>query len=166
MIQKGGRVTRFHTLPTLKPETVAEHSYLVAWLCTLLSPGQQPAAHVLLAALAHDLPEYDLGDMPSPTKIRLGVREQFRAEEAKLFAAAGLPDYEAMLTDAEAELLKFCDNMAGYLKCMYELSMGNTLLADTAKRYADYMATAVYKSEFLDKDACIDLLLRVSGEQS
>lgn len=156
MVLKGGRVARFHTAPTIKCETVAEHSYLVAWLATLIVGA--PRAELLLACLSHDLPEYVLGDMPSPAKKRLGLREAFRREEASLFAAAGLPDYEELLTPQEAEVLKFSDNLAGYLKCKYEAEMGNTLLREMADRYHEYIYDMVQDAVYLDSSTLESIL--------
>ncbi len=156
MVLMGGRVVRFHTRPTIKPETVAEHSYLVAWLATMVAG--EPSANLLLACLAHDLPEHALGDMPSPAKKRLDLREAFRREEASLFADAGMPDYEARLTESEAEVLAFCDNLAGYLKCVYERQMGNTLLDGSAVRYREYLWSTLEASKHLNHQACRTLI--------
>lgn len=163
MILKGGRVARFHTKPVLKEETVAAHSFLVAWIATLVvGQGQsyvRPSAELLLACLAHDLPEYVLGDMPSPAKKFFpGLRAKFREEETNLFALAGMPDYESALTKTEAEVLSFADNFAGYLKCLYERQLGNTLLDNTIARYREYITTMLSVSAFLPVDFCNDLI--------
>jgi 5'-deoxynucleotidase YfbR-like HD superfamily hydrolase len=159
MVLHGGHVVRFHTKPTLKEETVAEHSYLVAWLIALMYGDAVPRAELLLAALAHDLPEHVLGDMPSPAKISLGLRRVFREQEASLFEAAGMPDYEGMLDDGEDELLKFCDNMAGYLKCRYEAQLGNRHLHSIALRYREYLEDNIRRSTGFDKGRAMQLLL-------
>lgn len=156
LVLAGGRVARFHTQPTLKCESVAEHSYLVAWLATIVAGS--PSANLLLACLGHDLPEHVLGDMPSPAKKRLGLRDAFRREEALLYAAAELPDYEAQLTPKEAEVLKFCDNLAGYLKCVYERQLGNRLLMQVEANYLDYLHSSITDTQHLNALACRTLL--------
>lgn len=158
MILKGGRVARFHTKPVLKEETVAAHSFLVAWVCALVEQPRNPSANLLLAALAHDLPEFELGDLPSPAKRKLNLGAAYRAEEANMFRIAGMPDYEGQLSKYEAEVLKFADNFAGYLKCVYELQMGNTLLLNTALRYQEYLADQVQLSKLLPEARCVELL--------
>lgn len=158
MILKGGRVARFHTKPVLKEETVAAHSFLVAWVCTLVEQPRTPSALLLLAALAHDLPEFELGDLPSPAKRRLGLGAAYRAEETNMFRAAGMPDYEHELSKYEQEVLKFADNFAGYLKCVYELQLGNTLLLNTARRYNEYLQDQIQLSKLLPADRCYELL--------
>lgn len=157
LILKGGQVTRFHTKPTLKAETVAEHSYLVAWLATLVS-GHTPRVELVLAALAHDLPEYVLGDLPSPAKRALGLGPLYREREANLFRGAGMPDYEGALTPEEAEILKFCDNLAGFLKCRFEAQLGNQTLESTLKNYRTYLYAQVEVSTLLPQQVCRDLL--------
>lgn len=169
MVLNGGRVTRFHTRVTLKPESVAEHSFIVAWIATILMGGK-PRAELLLACLAHDLPEHELGDVPSHTKKRIpGLRDSFRQEEAIMFAAAGMEDYEAALTPLEAEVLSFSDNFAGYLKCLYEVRMGNQLLLDVADRYMEYILQTVGNSVHLPKEdyaRVIDIVSTATGESS
>lgn len=157
MILKGGQVVRFHTKPTLKAETVAEHSYLVAWLATLVTEGNIRST-LLLAALAHDLPEYVLGDMPSPAKRSMKLGDLYREREANLFAGAGMPDYEGQLTPYEGEVLKFCDNLAGYLKCRFEAQMGNRTLAPTLRNYRTYLDFQIATSELLPQQLCRQML--------
>ena len=157
IILKGGQVTRFHTKPTLKAETVAEHSYLVAWLTTLVLEST-PRADLLLAALAHDIPEYVLGDMPSPAKRAMNLGAVYRTREANLFAGAGMPDYEGRLTPYEAEVLKFCDNLAGYLKCRFEEQMGNRTLTATLRNYRSYIDHQIMTSELLPQEICRELM--------
>lgn len=167
MILNGGRVTRFHTRVTLKPESVAEHSFIVAWIATILMWGQ-PRAELLLACLAHDLPEHELGDVPSHTKKRIpGLRDAFRREESGMFAAAGMSDYEAALTPVEVEVLSFSDNFAGYIKCLYEVKMGNQLLLDVAERYMEYILAIIGASEHLPQERymyVVELVTQATGD--
>lgn len=163
LILKGGHVVRFHTKPTLKEETVAEHSYLVAWLLTLVLPTT-PRVELLLAALAHDLPEYVLGDLPSPAKKAMGLGELYRREEAALFESAGMPNYEDMLTREEAETLKFCDNLAGYLKCRYEMQLGNRTLSSVVVNYRAYIDKQIEESLYLPKEVCNLLMNHANAE--
>lgn len=166
MILNGGRVSRFHTKSILKEESVAEHSFLVAWIATLVvSHGGlliRPSAGLLLACLAHDLPEYVLGDMPSPAKKFFpGLRDKFREEETNLFALAGMPDYESGLSAGEMAVVSFADNFAGYLKCVYERQMGNCLLDNTIMRYKEYIAAMLASSDHLPVEYCKSLMREV-----
>ncbi len=136
LILNGGRVTRFHTQSFLKAETNAEHSFFVAWVCWWCMGGK-PSAELLLAALSHDLPEYVTGDLPSPTKKLLNGAMD--AWEADLYKGADVLNYAMMLNSEETYVLKFADLCAGWLKCVYELQMGNTMLLPVQERYAQYM---------------------------
>ena len=153
-------MSRFHTKPLIKAESVAEHSYVVAWLVTLLCAGM-PSRNLLLAALAHDLPEYELGDVPSPVKKGMKLGEQFKAAEANLFAMAGILNYESLITDDEHKVLKFADNLAGYLKCAYEEQLGNTLLSKVRHTYAVYLADNIHKAPQHMADTFTDLFKTV-----
>lgn len=69
-IRKNAGVTRWHTEPTVRHETVATHSYHVAM--TLLSIfEEQCSRELLVAALIHDLGERVTGDWPAPVKWAL-----------------------------------------------------------------------------------------------
>ena len=80
-----GDVTRFHTLRTIRQQSVAHHSWGVATL--LLHVWPEAPASVLRAALWHDVAEIETGDMPAPIKWanpelkkELGdVRDAFKA---------------------------------------------------------------------------------------
>jgi len=74
-ILNGGDVRRFHTYRMLRENTVAQHSFYVAWWCALIWE-MKPSANLLLAAMQHDLGEYHVGDMPSFTKISLPAAAQ------------------------------------------------------------------------------------------
>lgn len=67
MIRSAGSIKRFHTVPTIGTQSVAEHSYHVATLCINLSDGK-PSVNLLKAALYHDLAELVTGDIPAPVK--------------------------------------------------------------------------------------------------
>ncbi len=67
LARRGGHVRRFHTLKTLHPNTVAEHSHGVATLCVAMTGGA-PSAAILQAALQHDVIECLVGDMPRNAK--------------------------------------------------------------------------------------------------
>lgn len=118
----GGAVQRYHTLRTVQRQTVAEHSFGVAWLVYLLTSGA-PSVALLLAAMGHDLAECETGDLPAPAKRSLGISAQFDAYEQHVMRAAGvvLPE----LTSAEQRTLKLADTCELLLFCLHEMSLGN-----------------------------------------
>lgn len=76
-VMRFGAVKRWHMLDTVRVQTLAEHSGNVALLAfhiastapeMFFGSGVEAAA----AGLIHDLPEVFTGDMPTPTKTRIG----------------------------------------------------------------------------------------------
>lgn len=63
-------VTRWGVVPVIKPQTVAEHSFHVAWiylnLCEFLHYA--PSVSEITGVLVHDSLEAVTGDIPSPNK--------------------------------------------------------------------------------------------------
>ena len=133
-IMAGSEVTRYHTVTTLRRETVGHHSHSVALLCCLLDP--QASAELLFAALIHDLAEHEVGDIPSPAKRAYGIGEQISALENNLLTDAGLGI--PPLTDKEKRTLKLADIAQGALFCAREVSLGNRKMLTVFERYMSY----------------------------
>ena len=62
------------------PESVAAHSWGVAWLCMILCPKELDKLKVLEMALIHDLPEVRIGDITPYDGIE--VAEKHKMESA------------------------------------------------------------------------------------
>jgi 5'-deoxynucleotidase YfbR-like HD superfamily hydrolase len=76
-----------------------------------------------MAALAHDLPEGYLGDIPAPTKRNLGVNDRIAKMEAELDMEHMLPVFE--LSELESRLLKLADSLELLQHCVRERQLGN-----------------------------------------
>lgn len=120
-VRDGGSVKRMHTVRTAHTQNVAEHSYGVAWLVWELS-NRQPSANLLMAALAHDVPEVEVGDIPSPTKRALNSRA-LHTLEASAMADNFIPVFE--LTEHESLVLKVADMLDLAMYCVDEHNLGN-----------------------------------------
>lgn len=118
-IRQGGQVRRFHNVQTTRMESVAEHSFNVAWLCYLLAE-RKPSPELIMAALAHDLPEGTLGDLPAPTKKLIGA--PLKKLEEQLLDKFGL---NVKLDESDRNLLKQADIIDGMMFCLKERSLGN-----------------------------------------
>lgn len=121
--RRGAAVKRCHTLPTLRENTVGQHSFNGCWLAILLLRNTPEGARLLnlclRTLLLHDLAECEVGDIPSPVKHKLFSTEIDAFESAQLEAhglraevmAAAQPHTLAAhickLADA-AELALFC----------------------------------------------------------
>lgn len=139
---RGGEVVRYHTLMTIQRETVSSHSFGVAWFVYFLQP--EARAQVLMAALAHDLAEHMVGDIPAPAKRELGIGEQLNSLEDKLLKAAKL-DFE--ITEEEKRVLKLADCAQGAMFCIRERSLGNRGVDVVFGRYMSYIGERITLDE-------------------
>lgn len=131
----GGETQRFHTITTLRPDTVGQHSYGVA--CVLMHVWPQASARLLRAALKHDMAEAHTGDMPAPAKRALGIRERFATYEDDYLKSVGVEPEK--LSPWEAWLLKFCDSADGLRVTVRERAMGNQLIELANKNFQSYV---------------------------
>ena len=133
-ITHGAEVQRYHTVTTLRRETVGHHSHGVAMLCVLLCPSA--SAELLKAALMHDLAEQITGDIPSPAKREYYHGDNFDELERRLIGESGLKF--PLLTDYEKRILKLADISHGALFCVRELELGNRRMGTVLQRYQQY----------------------------
>jgi 5'-deoxynucleotidase YfbR-like HD superfamily hydrolase len=145
LIERGGRTLRCHTVPHLQPQSVAAHTYGVAWLCWLFS-NEKPSAALLLAAMAHDMPECETGDIPAPTKRTLKIRETSQDLEDFVMDQFSMPKFP--LTTEEARILKVADVLELAQYCVRERSMGNRNL----QMWQMYQNALLYAKEVVKTD--------------
>lgn len=141
LVLSGGSVRRYHTVPTVHPETVAAHSYLVAWCCAVLVDAC--SSYLLLAALQHDIAEYVTGDLPAPTKRQLGISAQFACYEEEVLRAHAHTDHHTQLTDEERRILKLADRCSGMLYCVQERRIGNRNVDVPYENFRSYACEVV-----------------------
>lgn len=120
-VARGGVVQRMHMIPVLHRQNVAAHSFGVAWWCWALT-NEKPSVNLLMAALAHDLAEGVVGDIPAPTKRMLQSGALDQAEHEADYNG-GMPVFE--LTEEEARVLKLADSMDLLHYCVCEAQLGN-----------------------------------------
>jgi len=133
----GGQTKRFHVVDTLRVQDVAAHSFGVAWLCEVLTGGSA-RKELIMAALAHDLAEHIVGDVPSPTKRVLGVGVVFDAYEDSVLATNGFLKYMEPLTPDEASVLKVADCLDGIHYCVREKALGNARMRAIYSRFLGF----------------------------
>lgn len=153
----GGGTLRYHTRRTIQEDSIASHSWGVAWLCGLLTRGR-PSAALIMAALAHDMAEQDLGDTPSPAKRALGVNAQVNDIEMAMLNSQGVGHYFDELTDTEKRILKYADILEGMLFCVRERQLGNSGLSGVYWRFHSYITQM---NPARDCAAAVDLLQAV-----
>jgi 5'-deoxynucleotidase YfbR-like HD superfamily hydrolase len=148
-IHAGEATKRFHTVRTIKENTVAGHSFTVIWLLYLLTEGSA-SSRLIMAGAAHDLAEHIAGDMPSPSKRALDIGRDVDDLETSLLEEHG---FDFPLSKKDRRLLKMADRMAGALFCVEERSMGNVNVAGPFNNFMDYareLQPVGVESEMLD----------------
>ena len=130
-------VSRFHTMPTIGHQSVAEHSYGVAMLVIWLTDGAA-SANLMKAALYHDLPEHFLGDIPAPAKWDYPDLKAaaYRVEE-QVHQRAGTA---LELDQTESDLLKIADMLELICYCAEQLRLGNRNAYTVFLRGVTYLA--------------------------
>ena len=117
----GGDVKRYHTLPTIGEQTVANHSWGVAMILHWLEPTINKT--VMLKALTHDVAEKQTGDIPAPTKWNnKSLAKRLAAFERRIEKELGI-DYN--ITEKERVLFKQADLFELLLYCVKQRSLGN-----------------------------------------
>ena len=77
-LARAGHVTRWHSVRTLREQTLAEHHYMVAMIANKLAKNilganitDSDRVQLLEYALWHDMPEIIMGDISSPCKRKI-----------------------------------------------------------------------------------------------
>lgn len=143
-VYSGGLVKRYHTIDTIKTETVAEHSFIVAALVIFLGGTPTDVAE----SLFHDMAEQVTGDLPSTLKASgFNTSELSNVEEA-IMDFHDLPK----VTANSKRVIKIADILSGLLFCNRELSMGNKNLSVVKDNYTSYLAAL---SPFSEKEGSV-----------
>lgn len=139
-------IHRWPLMRNVRTENVSEHSLQVAMVAHALAiiknrkfGGNVNAERIALLAMYHDASEVITGDLPTPIKYH---NQQIAHEYKKIekFAQQKLLDMlpeelqedfkplvmEELQSDEEHYLVKQADSLCAYLKCLEELSAGNS----------------------------------------
>lgn len=123
-----GGVTRYHAAPDVEPQNIAEHSWRVCQ--TLLFIYPEASADCMRYALAHDMDERFVGDIPYFTKAKLDM-SVVEAEADKLLdnfmdstdvRGTKLQKHEKLLVD-------FCDRYELTVYCLSQRTRGGRRIA-------------------------------------
>ena len=135
-LRQAGQVRRFHTVPTIGHQTVAEHSFNLCLVLLDLFNGAV-SANLLKAAMYHDLPEVETGDIPATLKWK----SKEIAGSLKIIEQAfeRIYNLEVELTEDEQRALKWADMYELVLYCLDQLNMGNRNMLVIAERGLEYL---------------------------
>ena len=149
-LRNAGETRRFHTVPVLREQNVAEHSWHVVMLLWYMYGGQEPgiSINLLMAGMTHDAAEFIVGDIPAPAKRNMEQRLELKGSqtfrqawgdmEQEILQEQSL-DWEKFLSVEELRKLKLADAMDGALYCVRERAMGNQLIAGCFANFASYI---------------------------
>ena len=136
---QAGRVTRFHTLPDPVHQTTAEHAGRVALIAWVLS-GKTCRAQVLVACLAHDLPEAITGDVPAPAKwASLPLANALKELESRLADPWPVMQVMEQLTPKEEDLLALADALDGVFTCVQGVRAGHHAMLQPYHAWMSYL---------------------------
>lgn len=139
-------ISRWPLMRNVRTENVSEHSLQVAFVAHALAViknrkfnGNLNAERIALLAMYHDASEVLTGDMPTPIKYyNAQIAHEYKKIEkvAQQKLIAMLPeelqqDYRSLLdeqytSEDERSIVKQADALCAYLKCLEELSAGNS----------------------------------------
>lgn len=139
-------ISRWPLMRNVRTENVSEHSLQVAFVAHALAViknrkfnGNINAERIALLAMYHDASEVLTGDMPTPIKYyNAQIAHEYKKIEkiARQKLIDMLPaelqrDYQSLLdeqhmSEEERAIVKQADALCAYLKCLEELSAGNT----------------------------------------
>ena len=119
---KSGRVTRYHNTPMITRQTIADHTWGVVLCLLWLTDGEVNNA-IMKAAIYHDCPEIETGDIPAPAKVQNGVlRDALDDIESRFINSMNIG---VELEEWESEIISIADTMELLLHCKKEIVMGN-----------------------------------------
>ena len=139
-------IKRWGLMRNTREENIQEHSLQTAMIAHALAliknrmfGGNVNAERVLALAVYHEAGEVITGDLATPIKyfnpeIKTAYKLIERVAEEKLvdmLPEALKGDYESLILDRDAEgelyaIVKAADKICAYLKCVEELSAGNS----------------------------------------
>lgn len=128
LMRSAARVARFHTVPTLRSQSVGEHTFgVIAILMEVYDDEVGGLLEVIQAAMRHDVPETITGDVPAPAKWMYPQLENaLRGAEFDIDKKYELTN---ILTPKQIELIKFADLMELVIYSLEEVDMGNKHMA-------------------------------------
>lgn len=133
------QVTRYHTWPRLRDQSVGEHSAQVMRILLAIHP--EAPRHMLVHCIVHDIGEERTGDPPYPVKRDnpLFKKESDRIErEAHLsMCVPWLLPAPQCLTEDERAIFKLAEFIEMWEWGLYEMNLGNNYARLVVKRCAE-----------------------------
>lgn len=139
-LRKGGSVKRWHVTNNVLGQTVAAHSWGVA--CLVLDLWPDASLDLVRAALLHDVPEQDVGDVPAPAKwANPQLAAAIQRSEDDFWHTSGITF--PSLGRQDALRLKVADMMELLWYCVEEERVGNRNFKEIFVRGVNYLQNMV-----------------------
>lgn len=151
-VMEGGVVKRYHTEDTLENQSVAAHSFGVAWFVFLLHDNL-PTASLLMAALSHDLAEKRTSDVSRVTRNHGTIDAQLRELE-QVFDREFQLDFD--INEEQQRILNLADRCEALAFCIRERRKGNSNVVPIFGRYFS-KATPTTSREYSVVSALLEL---------
>ena len=155
-ILDSGYVTRFHAVPGITPQSIAEHSWGVAMILEHCYGATFDNPVVILKALTHDCAELVTGDVPAPMKWECPeLKEPLEAVEEKFEKATGI--HYRSLEQVEIDMIKVCDCLEGMQYCFRRTKCGEREAVTPFWAWNDYLLGNFVlnsKADTLRKELC------------
>lgn len=168
------RVVRFSTRPRTVDEYVSTHSYYVALYGLIISKmliekgTKVDIESVMTRALVHDLDESVSGDIIRIFREKLSGELEVLCGEVMQGILKGLPEklrdylmfhWKYKFDDTEGQIVRLCDNIAGWAYCEEQIQMGNRIFVSISADYLKRILTDTFNlgleglyQEFKDYD--------------
>jgi 5'-deoxynucleotidase YfbR-like HD superfamily hydrolase len=133
-LRAAGNIKRYHIFPTIRPQTVADHTWNVMRIYDTFYVLDQSAARRILY---HDCPEIATGDIPFAAKRKYPkLKQEVSQVEHQWYEDRGL-GFMNDRCDSNAEAkIKICDLLEMMEFASEEVNLGNT--------YARHIVSNVY----------------------
>lgn len=155
-LRASGYVKRWHTIHTLRDQTVALHSGQAVSLLLCLYPAPGPSVNLIKAMQWHDCSERIVGDAPSPgLRAFPAYRQMYQELEMVVALRDHPPMHEAILalSTEETAWLRAIDVLEAFLFSREEIKLGNEEFGMVSGRLYDSLTreeTPIVVREFVD----------------
>lgn len=134
--RRAGAVTRYHTWPRIRQQSIAEHSWNIARIMRAIWP--EVPITVIYHCLFHDLGEVGTGDLPYPAKklnpkLKTAANKLEHDTYLEMVIPWGLPAPVELTVEAQA-IFKLCEWIEVAEWSADEKHMGNSFAHKVAER--------------------------------
>jgi len=120
---EAGKVKRYHTLTTLKTQTLSQHCFRMLQLAYFITENNV-SKELANEILFHDHEEYEIGDIPA-SFCNTAITKQKKIQEVSFKKSRGLYLELSMVDEG---LLHCLDSLELMINCLEEVTLGNKYL--------------------------------------